>query len=606
MKKIIPVLLLLSQLIQPLAFADGSSSRQITAQTIKNGSGILTLPTSTDTITGRATTDTLTNKSIDASTNTLTNISNSAVSSSAAIARSKIAAGTANNVLINDGSGNLSQESSLAVSRGGTGLTSGTSGGVPYYSSSSAITSSAALTSNQLVVGGGAGAAPAALGSLGTTTTVLHGNAGGAPSYGAAVLTTDVSGTLPVANGGTAVTSVTTSPTASSFAGWDANKNISANAFLPAYATTATAAGTTTLTVSSAPKEDFTGSTTQTVVLPVATTLSNGFSFLIKNTSSGVVTVQTSGSNTVKAMATNTQLSITCVNTAGGTGTASWSWTYEPVLDGAIPVTNGGTGLTTLTSGSVLVGAGTSNPSLVAPSTSGNILTSNGSTWISSAASAATNTTITYQRFTSGSGTYTAHTSPSPLYLIVTIIGSGGGGSGSGTAGGNDGAAGNNSTFGTSLLTAGGGSAGVWANNGGAGGTNTINSPAITVQNLAGSRGQGVSVTANGGGQYQMGGYGGPSALGIVCAGGTLNAAAPSPPANVGCGGGGGATNSTANNYSGGGGGGGGTLVARIDSPSATYSYAVGAAASGGSGGTNGFAGASSSAGLIVVEEHYQ
>lgn len=38
----------------------------------------------------------------------------------------------------------------------------------------------------------------------GTTTTVLHGNAAGNPSFGAVVLTTDVSGVLPTANGGTA------------------------------------------------------------------------------------------------------------------------------------------------------------------------------------------------------------------------------------------------------------------------------------------------------------------------------------------------------------------------------------------------------------------
>lgn len=52
---------------------------------------------------------------------------------------------------------------------------------------------------------------------------------------------------------------------------------------------------------------------------------------------------------------------------------------------GALPVANGGTGATTLTSGSVLVGNGTSAVSLVAPSTSGNLLVSNGSTWTSAA-----------------------------------------------------------------------------------------------------------------------------------------------------------------------------------------------------------------------------
>ena len=63
-------------------------------------------------------------------------------------------------------------------------------------------TNASALTANQLVIGGGAQAAQA-LGSLGTTTTVLHGNAAGAPTFSAVSLTADVTGTLPIANGGT-------------------------------------------------------------------------------------------------------------------------------------------------------------------------------------------------------------------------------------------------------------------------------------------------------------------------------------------------------------------------------------------------------------------
>jgi hypothetical protein len=107
----------------------------------------------------------------------------------------------------------LTTNAAVTVPQGGTGLTSGTSGGVPYFNSSSTIASSAALATNQLVLGGGAGAAPATLGSLGTTTTVLHGNAAGAPSFGPIVnadiqnatidLTTKVTGLLPGANGGT-------------------------------------------------------------------------------------------------------------------------------------------------------------------------------------------------------------------------------------------------------------------------------------------------------------------------------------------------------------------------------------------------------------------
>jgi len=136
-------------------------------------------------------------------------------------------------------------------------------------------------------------------------------------------------GQLAVSRGGTGVSSVTTSPTASAFAGWDANRNISADNFIEGYTTTATAAGTTTLTVDSTYFQYFTGTTTQTVTLPVVTTLVNGFQFQIVNQSTGIVTVQTSGANTIMAMGNNTVLTVTCVNTAGGTGTASWTWTYN-------------------------------------------------------------------------------------------------------------------------------------------------------------------------------------------------------------------------------------------------------------------------------------
>jgi hypothetical protein len=49
------------------------------------------------------------------------------------------------------------------------------------------------------------------------------------------------------------------------------------------------------------------------------------------------------------------------------------------------PVSAGGTGSTTLTANNVLLGNGTSALQAVAPSTSGNVLTSNGTTWVSQA-----------------------------------------------------------------------------------------------------------------------------------------------------------------------------------------------------------------------------
>ena len=54
-------------------------------------------------------------------------------------------------------------------------------------------------------------------------------------------------------------------------------------------------------------------------------------------------------------------------------------------VTGTLPVANGGTGATTLTANNVLLGNGTSAPLFVAPGTSGNVLTSNGSTWTSAA-----------------------------------------------------------------------------------------------------------------------------------------------------------------------------------------------------------------------------
>lgn len=63
------------------------------------------------------------------------------------------------------------------------------------------VTHTGALTANQLVIGNGTDDIKV-LGSAGTTVQVLHGNAGGAPTFAAVSLTADVSGVLPVANGG--------------------------------------------------------------------------------------------------------------------------------------------------------------------------------------------------------------------------------------------------------------------------------------------------------------------------------------------------------------------------------------------------------------------
>ena len=57
-------------------------------------------------------------------------------------------------------------------------------------------------------------------------------------------------------------------------------------------------------------------------------------------------------------------------------------------LTGTVAVANGGTGAATHTANNVLIGNGTSAITSVAPSTSGNVLTSNGSAWASTAPAA--------------------------------------------------------------------------------------------------------------------------------------------------------------------------------------------------------------------------
>jgi hypothetical protein len=176
---------------------------------------------------------------------------------------------TANAIAVFNGtSGKIIKDSGvtfpIGVSNGGIGITSGVSGGIPYFDSTTSIASSTLLAANALVVGGGAGISPStittgtgvvtALGvNVGTAGAfVVNGGALGTPASGnfstgtftwptfnqnttgsAASLTTarniqtnlastsaasfngtadispGVTGTLPVTNGGTGQTSYT-------------------------------------------------------------------------------------------------------------------------------------------------------------------------------------------------------------------------------------------------------------------------------------------------------------------------------------------------------------------------------------------------------------
>jgi len=206
----------------------------------------------------------------------------------------------------------------------------------------------------------------------------------------------------------------------------------------------------------------------------------------------------------------------------------------------------------------------------------------------------------TVQVFTSGSGTYT--TPANCKAIQVMLVGGGGGGSSGGSASNNSGTAGGNTTFGTSLLTGAGGAGGV--NNAGTtaqGGAGTVSSPAAGI-GLSGGNATGGGYGASG--VIVNGGAGGNSAFGGG-AGCNINTAGGTAQTNTGGGGAGGGGGAVAGVIGGTGGGAGGYVNALITSPSATYSYAVGAGGSGGGAGTNGQAGGAGGSGVIYVMEFY-
>jgi hypothetical protein len=119
----------------------------------------------------------------------------------------------------------------------------------------------------------------------------------------------------------------------------------------------------------------------------------------IASSNSGGTVTSVSGTGTVQGLSLSGTVTSSGNLTLGGTLSAV---NLTSQVTGTLPVANGGTGATTLTSNNVIIGNGTSAVQFVAPSTSGNVLTSNGTTWTSAAAPAAGFTLGTPVATTSG------------------------------------------------------------------------------------------------------------------------------------------------------------------------------------------------------------
>ncbi len=205
-------------------------------------------------------------------------------------------------------------------------------------------------------------------------------------------ITGSITGNAGTVTNGVYTTDVTTTSTASKILQRDSNANAFANNFLSAYTTTATAAGTTTLTVASTQNQFFTGTTTQTVVLPDATTLALGFQFYIHNNSTGLVTVNANGGATVWILGANSEAIFTCTNISTAAGV--WDTQYR------------GTGIASgkkLSFANSLLFSGTDGSS-VAFGTGGTVLYSGGALGTPSSGTA-TNLTGTASGLTAGAVT---------------------------------------------------------------------------------------------------------------------------------------------------------------------------------------------------------
>jgi hypothetical protein len=131
----------------------------------------------------------------------------------------------------------------------------------------------------------------------------------------------------------------------------------------------------------------FTPSTATTGAITLAGTLAT------TNGGTGL-TAFTSGT-AIYASSTSALTSGTLPTTGGGTGLTSftsggavYASSTSALTTGTLPVASGGTGNNSLTANTVLLGNGTSALQTVSPSTNGNVLTSNGTTWVSQAPAA--------------------------------------------------------------------------------------------------------------------------------------------------------------------------------------------------------------------------
>lgn len=277
-------------------------------------SGVLTLPAATDTLLARATTDTLTNKSISGSTNTLTNIANASLTNPAT---------TVNGQTCTLGASCTVTAAATGITVGTTTVSSGTSHGV-LTNNAGNLGNTAAGTNGQLFLGV-TGAEPAwgtmsgdatitNAGALTLASTITAGGPTGSATV-APIITYDAKGRL------TAVSSATITPSIGNVTGLGAGVGTwvatPSSANLAAAVTDETGSGALVF------------GTSPTLGTPIINGLATGTGVATANTAStlvardgsgnfaaGTITAALSGNATTATSATSATTATNATNTA--------------------------------------------------------------------------------------------------------------------------------------------------------------------------------------------------------------------------------------------------------------------------------------------------
>ena len=258
-------------------------------------------------------------------------------------------------------SGSIVSLTTVPVSLGGTNLTSYTIGDLLYADSASSL---------------------ARLADISTGNVLLSGGVGAAPAYGKVGLTTHVSGTLPVGNGGTGQSSnltqygvvygSTTAAMATTAAGTNGQLLIGNTGAAPSWSSATTVAvtsltfGTTGLT----PGSPTTGDVTVAGTLVAA----NGGTGISSYTQGDIV--YASASTTISKLAKDTNSTRYLSNTGVDNNPAWAQVSLTTGVSGTLPVANGGTGqASNLTQYGVVYGSTTTAMATTGTGTTGQVLT---------------------------------------------------------------------------------------------------------------------------------------------------------------------------------------------------------------------------------------